>query len=272
MNHILTLKNLTKLNLQMNNINDEEIKLIIKSIKDNNTPIKNLILKNNKISAEGSEFISDLILFSKTLKKLDLSFNELKSDGVKKICKNILITNFNTNLEELYLNGNKCNDYCSEDIFNILINSKNNKLKLKVLSLNLNFFTNKGIDKILSSLRKNNTLKELYLSENKIDAKAFINLTNYLKFNKGLKILEIKSSRIDGKSAEEIMKIFGDNFSSLEKINLSDNNLEYENIAKFGQYVTKNENLNEIKVINNKTLKEQQTLLISCNSHLIFAN
>ena len=68
------------------------------------------------------------------------------------------------------------------------------------------------------------------------------------------------------------MKIFGDNFSSLEKINLSDNNLEYENIAKFGQYVTKNENLNEIKVINNKTLKEQQTLLISCNSHLIFAN
>ena len=271
-NHILCLKNLTKLNLQMNNINDEEIKLIIKSIKDNNTPIKNLILKNNKISAKGSDYISDLIQFSKTLKKLDLSFNELKSDGVKKICKNIINSDFNTNLEELYLNGNKCNDYCAEDIFNILINGRGNKLKLKILSLNLNFFTNKGIDKILSALRNNNTLQELYLSENKIDAKAFINLANYLKYNKGLKILEIKSSRIDGKSAEDIMKIFGDNFSCLKKINLSDNNLEYENIAKFGQYVTKNDNLNEIKVINNKTLKEQQALLIGCNSHLIFAN
>ena len=269
MNHILSLKNLSKLNLQMNNINDKDIKTIINLIKDNNTPIKNLILKNNKITQEGSESISDLIKFSKTLKLLDLSFNELKSEGVKKICNSIIVTEPNSNLEQLFLNGNKCNDYCSDDIFNLLINKKSKKLKL--LSLNLNFFSNKGIDKILSSLRKNDSLKQLCLSENKIDEKAFNNLVNYLKFNKTLKILEIKSSRINDESLKNIMQIFSDNLS-LEKINLNDNYLGYESIAKFGQYTSKNDIINEVKLMNNKTLKEQQTLLISCNSHLIFAN
>jgi Ran GTPase-activating protein (RanGAP) involved in mRNA processing and transport len=269
MSHILSLKNLSKLNLQMNNINDNDIKSLVNCIKENNTPIKELILKNNKITKEGSESISDLIKLNKSLKILDLSFNELKSEGVKKICNAMIIANPNSFLEQIYLNGNKCNDYCADDIFNLLINP--NTKRLKVLSLNLNFFSNKGVDKILSSLRKNNSLKQLCLSENKIDAKAFINLSNYLKFNKTLKVLEIKSSRINDESLNDIMKIFEDN-SSLEKLNLNDNNLGFESIAKFGQYTSKNEIINEIKLMNNKTLNEQQGLLISCNSHLIFAN
>ena len=271
MSHILSLKNLSKLNLQMNNITDKDIKSLVNYIKENSTPIKELILKNNKITQEGSESIADLVKFSKILKILDLSFNELKSEGIKNICNGIIMSNTNSNscLEQLYLNGNKCNDYCADDIFNLLVNSYTKKLK--VLSLNLNFFSNKGVDKILSSLRKNDSLKQLYLSENKIDAKAFINLSNYLKLNKTLKILEIKSSRINDESLNDIMKIFEDNFA-LEKLNLSDNNLGFESIAKFGQYISKNDKINEVKLINNKTMKEQQALLISCNSHLIFAN
>ena len=268
--HILSLKNLSKLNLQMNSIDDKEIKSIVNYIKENNSPIKTLILKNNKITSEGSVSIVDLIKFSKTLKVLDLSYNELKSEGVKKICNGIIVSNSTSCLEQLFLNGNKCNDYCADDIFNLLVN--NNVKKLKLLSLSVNFFSNKGIDKILSSLRKNNYLEQLCLGENKIDSKAFSNLVNYLKFNRTLKILEIKSSRINDESLNEIIKVFGDDSIPLEKINLNDNNLEFEGIAKFGQYTSKNENLNEIKLMNNKTLKEQQALLISCNSHLIFAN
>ena len=268
--HILSLKNLSKLNLQMNSIDDKEIKSIVNYIKENNSPIKTLILKNNKITSEGSVSIVDLIKFSKTLKVLDLSYNELKSEGVKKICNGIIVSNSTSCLEQLFLNGNKCNDYCADDIFNLLVN--NNVKKLKLLSISVNFFSNKGIDKILSSLRKNNYLEQLCLGENKIDSKAFSNLVNYLKFNRTLKILEIKSSRINDESLNEIIKVFGDDSIPLEKINLNDNNLEFEGIAKFGQYTSKNENLNEIKLMNNKTLKEQQALLISCNSHLIFAN
>ena len=268
--HILSLKNLSKLNLQMNSIDDKEIKSIVNYIKENNSPIKTLILKNNKITSEGSVSIVDLIKFSKTLKVLDLSYNELKSEGVKKICNGIIVSNSTSCLEQLFLNGNKCNDYCADDIFNLLVN--NNVKKLKLLSLSVNFFSNKGIDKILSSLRKNNYLEQLCLGENKIDSKAFSNLVNYLKFNRTLKNLEIKSSRINDESLNEIIKVFGDDSIPLEKINLNDNNLEFEGIAKFGQYTSKNENLNEIKLMNNKTLKEQQSFLISCNSHLIFAN
>ena len=56
------------------------------------------------------------------------------------------------------------------------------------------------------------------------------------------------------------------------KLNLNDNNLGFESIAKFGLFTSKNDKINEIKLMNNKTLNEQQGLLISCNSHLIFAN
>lgn len=263
--HILSLKYLSKLNLQMNNINDEALKQIIKIIKDNNTPIKDLKLKNNKITSIGSTYLSELIKNSKNLKILDLSYNDLKSEGVKNIC-NSIITNDN-NLEQLIINGNKCNDYCSDNLFNMLINSK----KLIALSICGNFFTNKGIDKILSSLRNNNTLKQLFIGENKIDYKAFVNLPNYLKFNKSLKVLDIKSARLNDDSLNKISKALGQN-NTLGNINLNDNNLEFEGIANFGQYIFKNNNLNVIKVLNNKPLKEQQALLLSCNSHLIFSN
>ena len=266
MKHILSLKYLSLLNLQMDNITDDNLSNIVNIIKENNTPIKGLILKNNKITSAGSKYISDLIKNSPNLKILDLSYNDLKAEGVKNICKT-LTTCDNNNLEQLILNGNKCNDYCSDDIFNMLNNSK----KLLVLSLCGNFFTNKGIDKILSSLRKNNTLKQLSVGENKIDNKAFANLPNYLKFNKSLIILDIKSARLNDQSLYELSKVFGQNIS-LENLNLTDNNLEFEGIAKFGQYTSKSNNINEIKLLNNKPLKEQQYLLRSCNSHLIFGN
>lgn len=266
MKHILSLKYLSHLNLQMNNITDDDLSKLIKLIKENNTPIKDLKLKNNEITAEGSKYISDLIKNCINLKILDLSYNDLKSAGVINICKAIISSEYNS-LEQLILNGNKCNDYCSDDIFNMLINSKN----LNILSLSVNFFTNKGIDKILSALRKNNTLKQLSIGENKIDHRAFTNLPNYLKFNKSLNILEIKSSRLDDKSLYELSKVFGQN-NSLGNLNLIDNNLEFEGIAKFGQYTSKNNNINEIKLLNNKPLKEQQSLLKSCNSHLMFSN
>ena len=265
MKHILSLKYLSILNLQMNNIIDDDLNKIVKLINENKTPIKDLKLKNNNITSDGSKYISELIKNSKHLKILDLSYNELKSEGVKNICNAIIACD--NNLEQLILNGNKCNDYCSDSLFNMLINSK----KLIALSLCGNFFTNKGIDKILSSLRNNNTLKQLSIGENKIDYKAFANLPNYLKFNKSLVVLDIKSARLNDESLNKISKAFGQN-TSLGNLNLIDNNLEFEGIAKFGQYTIKNNNLNEIKLLNNKPLKEQQTLLQSCNSHLLFSN
>jgi len=96
-------------------------------------------------------------------------------------------------------------------------------------------------------------------------------LPNYLKFNKSLIILDIKSARLNDDSLHELSKVFNQN-ASLENLNLIDNNLEFEGIAKFGQYTSKNKSINEIKLLNNKPLKDQQSLLKSCNAHLIFSN
>ena len=263
MKHIFSLKYLSHLNLQTDNITDEDLNKIVQFCLENKSNLKVLKLKNNKITKEGAKYISELIQKSENLKILDLSANNLKSEGVKIICN--AITENNNHLEQLIINANKCNDYCSEDIFNMLIKNK----KLTSLSIVSNFFTNKGIDKILSALRKNNTLKHLSIGENKIDNNAFNNLPNYLKFNKTLTNLEIKSSRVNDDSLIELSKAIMQN-NNLVNLNLIDNSLSYEGMIKFGQYVSKNNRLNEINVLFNKPQKEEQSLLKSCNPHIIF--
>ena len=92
---------------------------------------------------------------------MNLAGNHLGFKGVKYLCNSI---NLNQNiLEELLLNYTKCNDYCSKDIYNMLVN--NNKLIL--LSLIGNNFNNTGLDIILSSLKINKTLKSLSIGDNK---------------------------------------------------------------------------------------------------------
>jgi Ran GTPase-activating protein (RanGAP) involved in mRNA processing and transport len=122
-----------------------------------------LVLKNNKITSEGSVFVSDLIKFSKTLKELDLSFNELKSVGVKNIC-NVIINSANHSLEQLYLNGNKCNDYCSEDIFSVYSYSNGNMNK--IISFKVTYSSeeilNTLYEEFLEDLPKENRIKYLY--------------------------------------------------------------------------------------------------------------
>lgn len=263
MKHILSMKNLSQLNLQYNGITDDILIQMINFIKESGTPLKNLILKNNKIGPEGSVSLCELLKDNKFLNILDLSSNNLKTEGIKNIC-NALIGN-NNNLEQLLIDNNKCNDYCCDSLFNMLSNNK----KLFVISLIGNFFTNKGVDKILSTLRKNNTLKQISIGDNKIDSKAFVNLPNYIKFNKSLTILEIKSARFDDESLEKLSQAVGQN-NSLIALNLRDNSLSYEGIAKFGLYTNKCNLLNEIFVQSNKPQREEQPSLKSCNSHIIF--
>ena len=98
-----------------------------------------------------------------------------------------------------------------------------------------------------------------------------MNLPSYIKFNKSLLTIDIKSSRLNDYSLVKLSKGLGEN-DSLENINLTDNNLEFEGLTKFGQYTYKNNIINEIQLLNNKILSEQQSILKSCNSHLRFSN
>lgn len=262
--HVLSLENISQLNIQQNKIGDENISTILKYIKNNNIKLKTLKLQSNFIGEKGSLAIAELIKNNKYLKNINLASNPLGYKGIKNICNAIEL--YPNILEELLLNFTQSNNYCSKDIYNMLC--KNNRLK--TLSLIGNFFNNEGIDIILSSLRKNNSLEELSIGENKnINSKGFTNLGSYLRFNKSLITLEIRASHLSDEILKDLGKTLKDN-KKIISLDLIDNELGYQYIIKFGLYLRKNDIINDIKMLLNKPIKDEQNLIKSCNPHILF--
>jgi len=262
--HVLSLKNISQLNIQSNNLGDRNMIIIAKYIKDNNIKLKTLQLQSNYLGERGCKSIAELIKNNNNLTSINLAGNPVGHRGIKYICNAIEL--YPNVLEELLLNYTECNNYCSKDIYNMLIKSN----KLKIISLIGNCFNNEGIDIILSALRINNSLKEISIGENKnINSKAFLNLASYLRFNKSLISLEIKSSRLSDDILKQISKSLSNN-KNIISLNLIDNNLGYYNIMKFGLSVRKNETINEIKLLLNKPLKDEQISIKKCNPHILF--
>ena len=262
--HVLSLSNVSQLNIQSNDLGDENTITIVNYIKDNNIKLKILELQSNFIGETGSKSIAELLKDNKYLTSINLAGNPIGYKGVKYICNAIEL--YQNVLEELLLNYTRCNNYCSKDIYNMLI--KNNKLK--IISLIGNFFNNEGIDIILSSLRINNSLKELSIGENKNNnSKGYLNLASYLRFNKSLISLEIKSSHLNDDILKQITKSIMNN-KKIISLNLIDNNLGYYTIMKFGLHICKNDVINEVKLLLTKPIKDEQIMLKRCNPHILF--
>ena len=260
--NILYLKNISKLNLQHNNIIDKDMEFISKYVKEFNPPLKELLVQSNSIGIEGSKAIAEIIKKNNHLKILNIANNHLLSEGINNIANSI--KNNENNLSEFLINFTDCGDFCVSQIVDML---KNNK-KLRVFSFVGNKFTNKGTDKILSTLRMNNTLKKMSLGSKYINWQSFINLADYLSFNKSLLFLEIKSSKLGDVILKKLSKVFLYN-KTLLNIFLVENLLTYESLVSFGQYLNKNQSVNKIKVLFNAK-KNEESIIKSSNPHLVF--
>ena len=261
--NILFFKNISKLNLQHNDIQDEDIQCLIQYCKEFNPPLKELLVQSNLIGIEGSKYIAELLKNNNNLKILNVANNPLLSQGINNICDSI-INNENI-LEQFLINYTDCGDYSVNKIVNIL---KKNK-KLIVFSFVGNKFSNKGTDRILSTLIMNNTLKKMSLGSKYINSQSFINLPHYLSFNKSLLFLEIKSSKLGDDNLKNLAKILSFNKTILH-IFLVENLLSYEGIISFGQHLNKNTSISKIKVLFNGVKKNEESLRKRSNPHLVF--
>ena len=260
--NILNLKNISKIHLQRNNINDNDIQRISSYIIEFKSHLKELHLQSNFIGINGSEFIAELIKDNNYLKILNITDNPLQSQGIINICDSI--TNNNNVISELLINSTKCNDYCIEKIIKML---KLNK-KLKIFTAAENKFTNKGVDKILSTLRSNDTLLQISIGNKYINSTAFENIGYYLSFNKSLNYLEIKSSKITDDIIKKLAKMLLIN-KTLSYINLIDNLLTREGMISLGQYLNKNQSINKIMVLLNVE-RSEEPMIKSSNPHIVF--
>ena len=260
--NIIGLKNISKIYLQRNNINDNDIQRISQYIQEFSSHIKELYLQSNLIGIKGSEYLAELIKNNHYLKVLYLTDNPLQSKGVINICNSI--TNNYNEITELSISNTKCNDYSIEKIINML---KKNK-KIKDFNAIENKFTNKGVDKILAILRNNNTLLHVSIGSKYINYSAFDNLGHYLSFNKTLLSIEINSSKITDNIIIKLAKMLLIN-KTLSYINIRNNLITREGLMTLGQYLNKNKSIKEIMALLNVE-RNEESIIKCCNPHIIF--
>jgi hypothetical protein len=170
-------------------------------------------INNNNLNHLFGPLISQLLIKTSNLKRLDLSYNKLGNVGLSYLSGayiiNIseIITKHDISiikLEELDLSFNGFDDKAlllfhrginelSHNIKNI--NNNNNNISLKILKMNGNNIGNKSITFIVEILKIIN-LEELYLDNNQIDIDGMSNILQFIgskdDINNSLKILTMK--------------------------------------------------------------------------------
>ncbi|KAG2382826.1 hypothetical protein C9374_004793 [Naegleria lovaniensis] len=234
-------KNLTELNVAMNGIDSEGVKVIASC--EHLTNLKSLNLYYNRVDSEGvnsiihSKYLKQLTelnlgdndnigsdsvaLLSSTdnlkhLQILELHENMIGSEGVKSLSNASLLNQ----ITRLNLS---CNDLCSEDVA-LLAKSENLK-NLTELSLSRNVICSQGVKYLSESDCTLQRLRVLDLSENWLDEEALHFLSTSLNFE-NLTRLSLANNRflqvLQPSDHDEMIKIFKQEGQSLKNLRYVD--------------------------------------------------
>ena len=139
-NSLKNLINLTQINLSSNNLNDEAIKNIFKFL-NKDSKLNNLDLSWNNITSNGFAFLVKTISTNKLkIKEINICGNKITDDGYKSFCEEVKIGTFNY-LNKINFSNNSLGD---ETMF--LFNSFfNNFVNLNEIDFSYNNITDNGV-------------------------------------------------------------------------------------------------------------------------------
>jgi len=182
---------LTRVSLRKNNLDDDEVKSIIRILEANQhlNTLLSLDLANNNIRSEGVKaitktFVRHTKLTPTILESLNLSGNDLNDDDLILLIKEL---ENNPTLSELTLNDNLLTESTATELAKIL---KTNT-KLNILRLTHNPLGSNGIITLTEALKRNPVLDTLDLDNINIDITAAQALWNALEYNVRLTTLQI---------------------------------------------------------------------------------
>ena len=159
-------KNMTKLQLSENRIDDQMIQVLISGLIKNKY-ITDLNLSHNRIAAMGCKSLSAYLISASSLRYLDLSDNNIGPDGGKYISYSL--KNELCHLVGLNLRLNRIRD---EGVKAIARSLEENKT-LKKLNLSGNHITHEGLEAIVSSIIPQSAVDELDISSNNFVEASF---------------------------------------------------------------------------------------------------
>ena len=259
-----------ELNLADNHLSTSSSKFIAEITL--NKRIKALYIQGNHL--QDGEYLQSLTQ-SNTLELLDISENEIQTEGAVRIfrtlksnygyLKKLILANngitksaadeirvaltTNKTLEVLDLSHNKLQ---STGIVEIMYSLNKDNKTLKDLNVESNDITDSATGKIAATLANNMSLEQLNLSGNSLKTKGAIRILGALEINKTLKMLSMRDCDITytEQAGDYIKNALACN-SGLEKLLLCKNRLQTSGAIRIMQSLQKNSTLKVINLWNN---------------------
>ncbi|XP_073485493.1 NACHT, LRR and PYD domains-containing protein 12-like isoform X2 [Aquarana catesbeiana] len=189
---LITNPSLIKLDLSVNYLQDSGIKLLCDGLKDPSCTLQDLSLFGNNLTEGSSIHLASAIRNNQTLRKLDLSGNNLEGPHFSDLMKAVTTSR----IEELLLNDNDLTDSSCPPLASIIRSNQTlrrldlswNNLEgphfrdlmtalttsqIEELLLNNNFLTDSSCPHLTSGIRNNQTLRRLDLSKNHLEGPHF---------------------------------------------------------------------------------------------------
>ena len=235
---------LTKLDLSYNDLQITGIKLVLQAMKCSITRLKTINLANNYITDEAANDIKNVLSCNTMLRRFDISYNCLESEGVTNIfqgIKNMKLKKLNISYTEIsekaayYIATALCHNTRLKELHtresNLqadstikLFKGMDNTFLLIKLDISFNEITDKAADTIASVLSHNANLEELDLSHNHFQTKGISQICKKMNSTRLTK-LNFSHNMINNEAVDHIMHVILSN-AKLEEVDLSYNNLQ----------------------------------------------
>ena len=283
---IKLIKNLNMLDLSNNKLNEENIKGLFEYLKQNetikklylndnnissfcgyymadcfkkNNTIEILHLANNKLNDNGFEsFLNIIQNDNTTLKELNISYNELKSQDFKSLSKYF---NSNPSLKKLDLSGNKLGPQDS-NVIGVTFKKLTN---LEELKLNNCGISDESVGQLFNFLNES-SIQHLEIDSNNLGMTGPMVFMKKIQVSNKLKYFSYKNMAFQPYFVGMIIKSLSDN-PGLETINLMENKIKDDELK---QLVNGTSNLKNKKIILSKDKLNPNALeIINGNKNII---
>ncbi|KAM9313340.1 NACHT, LRR and PYD domains-containing protein 12-like [Gastrophryne carolinensis] len=157
---LATNRSLTKLDLSKNHLQDSGIKNLCEGLRDPCCTLKELSFRGCYLSHLGCNDLQSVLVKNQSLMKLDLSENELKDCGIKRLREGL--NDPDCTLQELSLRRCELSSLCCDDLCSVLVENQS----LTKLDLSDNNLGDSGVKSLCKGLGDSHcTLQELSLAK-----------------------------------------------------------------------------------------------------------
>ena len=216
--------------------------------------LKEIHLSGNRLTSKGiSPFLKTVKENRKLFEKieiLDLSFNKLSGEAVKKLCE--FVNDVNCELKDINLEGNCLGDTAISNICDSI--SKYISDKINVLNLGKNMISRKGALSVANLIHTCYNLRVLILCWNDIKNFEAAQIINKLRHHHGIRVLDLSFNSIGNNLLTNDESLKNDKAkSSLKKIDskIDLNKKDTKNNEKTENIVTNVTNREMFQLINN---------------------